>query len=90
MEVYSTMSKPWCHLLQEHTTIHAWTRSQDRQVKNGVATMYFHTSKTTLNKCIEAKDLGSRYLFTSCLQAVAHRVIHHHFGLSAANLESKE
>eukprot|EP00971_Amphidinium_carterae_P349360 6490978-Amphidinium_carterae.2 len=55
-----------------------------------VIQVYLHTSATNMKKCLIANELGRRYLFSSCIQCLAHCATHHHFELSGATLKSGE
>eukprot|EP00971_Amphidinium_carterae_P345189 6486013-Amphidinium_carterae.1 len=87
-EIYELMASPWWKMVQQHSAVHAHSRSQKSDFDE-VELMYFHTTSTNFQQCYGGGNLGARFLFKSAGQAMLHRIIHHHFGLSGADLRTE-
>eukprot|EP00971_Amphidinium_carterae_P019241 378616-Amphidinium_carterae.1 len=66
--------------------VHAASGSPGEALPAGQTLRFLHSSKRTAQAFIQQNGLGSRYLFSSPMSAAFHRMTHHHYGLSNAQI----
>eukprot|EP00971_Amphidinium_carterae_P324327 6444974-Amphidinium_carterae.1 len=86
--MYEMLAPVWQSLFKENLSIHAMSLDH----KNECATdtwkqVLLHSRMSTLDACFSNRNLRDQFVFGSSMQAVAHRVTHHHFQLSEATLD---
>eukprot|EP00971_Amphidinium_carterae_P117345 2324377-Amphidinium_carterae.1 len=87
-KVYDLMAAPWWNLVKQHSAIHAWSRSPEDDY-NDSQLIYLHTTSANFQQGCDEGNLKGRFLFRSPGQALLHRTVHHHFGLSSADLSAE-
>eukprot|EP00971_Amphidinium_carterae_P127340 2523241-Amphidinium_carterae.1 len=75
-------------MAKQHSAIHSLSRSPEDDYDD-FQLIYLHTTSANFQQGCDGGDLGARFLFRSPGQALLHRTIHHHFGLSSADLSAE-
>eukprot|EP00971_Amphidinium_carterae_P060382 1194821-Amphidinium_carterae.1 len=77
----------WTEMVKQHVAIHCFLASPSEGVdSSGYVTVWMHSTPSSIQRMLNQKDLGQRYLFESPLQTTLHRMAHAHFSLSSAKL----
>eukprot|EP00971_Amphidinium_carterae_P237990 4724819-Amphidinium_carterae.1 len=71
-KIYDLLAAPWWDLVQNHSAIHAWSRSP-REEYSDLEVIYLHTTRGNFVQGCDCGDLGARFVFKSAGQALLHR-----------------